>query len=147
MRRGSDRQGAGQCRLVGRRRRRSGCADRSGGRGVLGAVTGWFLPSLCGLRLQQRPREHPQASNPCGRAVDLVRILVFHGYLLTGTGSDVDNAIWPGPCDGPGTRSTCQPGPPSRAGLLRGRLEVRTLREPVRCIAYRYRLPATGLRP
>jgi hypothetical protein len=79
-------------------------------------------------------------------AADLVRILVFHGYLLSGTGSNVYNANVARALVRAGheVHLFSQDRHPERLDFVdaigewrAGRLEVRTLREPVRCTAYR----------
>ena len=79
-----------------------------------------------------------------------MRILIFHGYLLRGTGSNIYNASLVRALVrlGHEVHLLCQD---RHAGELdfvdatatwsEGRLEVRTLREPVRCTAY---LPDIG---
>jgi glycosyltransferase involved in cell wall biosynthesis len=75
-----------------------------------------------------------------------VRILVFHGYLLSGTGSNVYNANLAAALRRAGheVHLFSQERHPERFDFVDavgewsdGRLTVRTLREPVRCTAYR----------
>jgi glycosyltransferase involved in cell wall biosynthesis len=75
-----------------------------------------------------------------------VRVLVFHGYLLHGTGSNVYNASLARALveGGHEVHILCQdraaeelPFVDAVGDWVDGRLEVRTLREPVRCTAYR----------
>jgi glycosyltransferase involved in cell wall biosynthesis len=75
-----------------------------------------------------------------------VRILIFHGYLLSGTGSNIYNARLARALVGLGheVHLLCQDRHPERQPFVdaagaweRGELCVRTLREPVRCTAYR----------
>ncbi len=75
-----------------------------------------------------------------------MRILVFHGYLLAGTGSNIYNARLARALVGLGheVHLLCQDRHPERQPFVdatgdweRGELRVRTLREPVRCTAYR----------
>ena len=84
------------------------------------------------------------------RVVDTLRILVFHGYLLSGTGSNVYNANLAAALRRAGheVHLFSQDRHPERFDFVDavgewhdGRLTVRTLREPVRCTAYR---PAIG---
>jgi glycosyltransferase involved in cell wall biosynthesis len=81
-----------------------------------------------------------------GRVKDLMRILVFHGYLLSGTGSNVYNANLAAALRRAGheVHLFSQDRHPERLDFVdavgewhNGRLTVRTLREPVRCTAYR----------
>jgi glycosyltransferase involved in cell wall biosynthesis len=84
-----------------------------------------------------------------------VRILVFHGYLLHGTGSNVYNANLAAALAGLGheVHLLCQDRAPEELGFVDaagdwddgGELRVRTLREPVRCTVYRPAL--AGLLP
>jgi len=76
-----------------------------------------------------------------------VRILVFHGYLLHGTGSNVYNASLAAALAGLGheVHLLCQDRAPQELGFVDaagdwddgGELRVRALREPVRCTVYR----------
>ena len=75
-----------------------------------------------------------------------MRILVFHGYLLSGTGSNVYNANLAAALRRAGheVHLFSQDRHPERLDFVDavgewrdGRLTVRTLREPVRCTAYR----------
>jgi glycosyltransferase involved in cell wall biosynthesis len=75
-----------------------------------------------------------------------VRILIFHGYLLGGTGSNVYNARLAAALVGQGheVHLLCQDRAPEQQAFVdavgewhEGRLHVRALREPVRCTAYR----------
>jgi glycosyltransferase involved in cell wall biosynthesis len=75
-----------------------------------------------------------------------VRILIFHGYLLSGTGSNIYNARLARALVGLGheVHLLCQDRHPERQPFVdaigeweRGELRVRALREPVRCTAYR----------
>ena len=75
-----------------------------------------------------------------------MRILVFHGYLLSGTGSNVYNAELAAALRRAGheVHLFSQDRHPERLGFVdavgewrHGRLTVRTLREPVRCTVYR----------
>jgi glycosyltransferase involved in cell wall biosynthesis len=75
-----------------------------------------------------------------------MRIVIFHGYLLHGTGSNVYNARLAAALAGLGheVHLLCQDRAPDElpfvdaVGAWRdGELEVRTLREPVRCTVYR----------
>jgi glycosyltransferase involved in cell wall biosynthesis len=75
-----------------------------------------------------------------------VRILIFHGYLLSGTGSNIYNARLARALVGLGheVHLLCQDRHPERQPFVdaagdweQGELRVRTLREPVRCTAYR----------
>jgi glycosyltransferase involved in cell wall biosynthesis len=75
-----------------------------------------------------------------------VRILIFHGYLLAGTGSNIYNArLAQALVDlGHEVHLLCQDRHPERQPFVdatgdweQGELRVRTLREPVRCTAYR----------
>ena len=87
-----------------------------------------------------------------------MRILIFHGYLLRGTGSNVYNARLAAALRAPGTRShlLCQERRAARARLRRrrrrlGRRRARastSCREPVRVhrLPARHRRPAAGLR-
>lgn len=84
--------------------------------------------------------------NEPGRLDETVRILVFHGYLLSGTGSNVYNANLAAALRRAGheVHMFSQDRHPERldfvdaVGTWRdGRLTVQTLREPVRCTAYR----------
>jgi glycosyltransferase involved in cell wall biosynthesis len=79
-----------------------------------------------------------------------VRILIFHGYLLRGTGSNVYNAELARSLVGLGheVHLLCQDAEAARYDVVdavgrwcRGRLTVERLREPVRCTAY---LPDIG---
>jgi glycosyltransferase involved in cell wall biosynthesis len=79
-----------------------------------------------------------------------VRILIFHGYLLRGTGSNVYNAELARSLVGLGheVHLLCQDADAARYDFVdavgrwcRGRLTVERLREPVRCTAY---LPDIG---
>jgi glycosyltransferase involved in cell wall biosynthesis len=79
-----------------------------------------------------------------------MRILVFHGYLLRGTGSNVYNAELVAALVGLGheVHLLSQDRAPEELSYVdavgdwdKGLLEIRTLREPVRCSAYR---PAIG---
>jgi glycosyltransferase involved in cell wall biosynthesis len=80
------------------------------------------------------------------RPVDRVRVLVFHGYLLSGTGSNVYNANLAAALRRAGheVHLFSQDRHPERLDFVDavgewrdGRLTVQTLREPVRCTAYR----------
>ncbi len=75
-----------------------------------------------------------------------MRILIFHGYLLAGTGSNIYNArLAQALVDlGHEVHLLCQDRHPERQPFVdatgdweQGELRVRTLREPVRCTAYR----------
>jgi len=75
-----------------------------------------------------------------------VRVLIFHGYLLSGTGSNVYNANLAAALRLPGhaVHLFSQERHPEQLDFVDavgewhdGRLTVRTLREPVRCTAYR----------
>jgi glycosyltransferase involved in cell wall biosynthesis len=75
-----------------------------------------------------------------------VRILIFHGYLLAGTGSNIYNARLARALVGLGheVHLLCQDRHPERQPFVdavgdweQGRLRVRALREPVRCTLYR----------
>jgi glycosyltransferase involved in cell wall biosynthesis len=75
-----------------------------------------------------------------------VRILIFHGYLLAGTGSNIYNARLARALVGLGheVHLLCQDRHPERQPFVdaagdweQGRLQVRALREPVRCTVYR----------
>jgi glycosyltransferase involved in cell wall biosynthesis len=75
-----------------------------------------------------------------------MRILVFHGYLLRGTGSNVYNAGLAAALRAGGheVHLLCQEREPEELDFVDavgewrdGELEVRTLREPVRCTVYR----------
>ena len=75
-----------------------------------------------------------------------MRILIFHGYLLSGTGSNVYNANLAAALRRAGheVHLFSQDRHPERLDFVdavgewhEGRLTVRTLREPVRCTAYR----------
>lgn len=75
-----------------------------------------------------------------------MRILIFHGYLLAGTGSNIYNArlAWALVGLGHEVHLLCQDRHPERQPFVdatgdweQGELCVRTLREPVRCTAYR----------
>ena len=75
-----------------------------------------------------------------------MRILIFHGYLLAGTGSNIYNARLARALVGLGheVHLLCQDRHPERQPFVdaagdweQGELRVRTLREPVRCTAYR----------
>ncbi len=75
-----------------------------------------------------------------------MRILIFHGYLLSGTGSNIYNARLARALVGLGheVHLLCQDRHPERQPFVdavgeweQGRLRVRALREPVRCTAYR----------
>jgi glycosyltransferase involved in cell wall biosynthesis len=75
-----------------------------------------------------------------------VRILIFHGYLLAGTGSNIYNARLARALVGLGheVHLLCQDRHPERQPFVdatgdweQGELRVRALREPVRCTAYR----------
>ncbi|MGA2165392.1 MAG: glycosyltransferase, partial [Solirubrobacteraceae bacterium] len=79
-----------------------------------------------------------------------MRILIFHGYLLAGTGSNIYNARLAGALVGLGheVHLLCQDRHPERQPFVdatgdweQGELRLHTLREPVRCTAYR---PAIG---
>jgi glycosyltransferase involved in cell wall biosynthesis len=83
-----------------------------------------------------------------------VRVLVFHGYLLSGTGSNVYNANLAAALVGLGheVHLLCQDRAPEQLAFVdavgewdSGELTLRTLREPVRCTAYRPAL--AGLLP
>ncbi len=76
----------------------------------------------------------------------MIRILIFHGYLLAGTGSNIYNARLARALVGLGheVHLLCQDRHPERQPFVdasgdweQGELRVRTLREPVRCTAYR----------
>lgn len=84
-----------------------------------------------------------------------MRVLVFHGYLLGGTGSNVYNANLAAALVALGHEVDllCQERAPERLPFVdavgdwdAGELRVRTLREPVRCTVYRPSLPG-GLLP
>ena len=75
-----------------------------------------------------------------------MRILVFHGYLLGGTGSNVYNARLAAALVALGNEVhlLCQERHPEAHAFVDaagdwegGRLSVRTMREPVRCTVYR----------
>jgi len=75
-----------------------------------------------------------------------MRVLVFHGYLLHGTGSNVYNARLVAALVGLGheVHLLCQDREPEDLSFVDavgnwdgGALAVRTLREPVRCTVYR----------
>ncbi len=75
-----------------------------------------------------------------------MRILIFHGYLLAGTGSNIYNARLARALVGLGheVHLLCQDRHPERQPFVdaageweQGELRVRVLREPVRCTAYR----------
>ncbi len=75
-----------------------------------------------------------------------MRILIFHGYLLAGTGSNIYNArLARALVDlGHEVHLLCQERHPERQPFVdavgeweQGQLDVRVLREPVRCTAYR----------
>jgi glycosyltransferase involved in cell wall biosynthesis len=75
-----------------------------------------------------------------------MRILIFHGYLLAGTGSNIYNARLARALVGLGheVHLLCQERHPERQPFVdavgeweQGQLGVRVLREPVRCTAYR----------
>ncbi len=75
-----------------------------------------------------------------------MRILIFHGYLLGGTGSNVYNARLAAALVGQGheVHLLCQDRAPEQQSFVdavgewhEGRLHVRVLREPVRCTVYR----------
>jgi glycosyltransferase involved in cell wall biosynthesis len=80
-------------------------------------------------------------------SLSAVRILVFHGYLLHGTGSNVYNANLAAALVGIGheVHLLCQDRAPGELDFVDatgdwddgGELRVRTLREPVRCTVYR----------
>jgi glycosyltransferase involved in cell wall biosynthesis len=83
-----------------------------------------------------------------------VRVLIFHGYLLHGTGSNVYNANLAAALVrlGHEVHLLCQEGEPEELPFVDavgdwdgGALAVRTLREPVRCTVYRPAL--AGLLP
>src|SRR5688500_7610675 len=80
------------------------------------------------------------------RLPELMRILVFHGYLLSGTGSNVYNANLAAALRRAGheVHLLSQDREPERFDFVDavgewhdGLLELRTLREPVRCTVYR----------
>src|SRR3989442_1447506 len=82
--------------------------------------------------------------------VGALRILIFHGYLLRGTGSNIYNASLARALVrlGHEVHLLCQERDAGELDFVdaigswsEGRLEVRTLREPVRCTAY---LPDIG---
>ena len=75
-----------------------------------------------------------------------MRVLIFHGYLLRGTGSNVYNANLAAALAelGHEVHLLCQDRAPAELGFVDacgswegGRLAVETLREPVRCTVYR----------
>ena len=75
-----------------------------------------------------------------------MRILVFHGYLLRGTGSNVYNASLAGALArlGHEVHLVCQERAPEQLDFVdsvgdwdRGSLELRELHTPVRCTTYR----------
>ncbi len=75
-----------------------------------------------------------------------MRVLIFHGYLLRGTGSNIYNASLARALARAGheVHILCQDGSAGKLPFVDavgdwdgGRLRVRTLREPVRCTAYR----------
>jgi hypothetical protein len=83
-----------------------------------------------------------------------VRVLIFHGYLLEGTGSNVYNANLAAALVGLGheVHMLCQDRAADELPFVdavgdwdAGQLAVRTLREPVRCTVYRPAL--AGSRP
>jgi glycosyltransferase involved in cell wall biosynthesis len=76
----------------------------------------------------------------------VIRVLIFHGYLLAGTGSNIYNARLARALVALGheVHLLCQDRHPERQLFVdasgdweQGELRVRTLREPVRCTAYR----------
>ncbi len=75
-----------------------------------------------------------------------MRVLIFHGYLLSGTGSNIYNARLARALVALGheVHLLCQDRHPERQSFVdaggdwkQGELRMRTLREPVRCTAYR----------
>jgi glycosyltransferase involved in cell wall biosynthesis len=97
----------------------------------------WYSPQSVNQGQQRRFVERP---------VDHVRVLVFHGYLLAGTGSNVYNANLAAALRRAGheVHLFSQDRHPERLDFVDavgewrdGELTVQTLREPVRCTAYR----------
>ena len=131
--------------------------DRDQGRVITDCRSQRLQPEALGSDQQEVPAVRPlgHSSLWCralgaqvnlGKRVFNVDILIFHGYLLRGTGSNVYNARLAASMSSLGARdSPLLPGPCRRHARLRrrvgdwdsGALSVRTLREPVRVTTYR----------
>src|SRR6185503_6243964 len=105
---------------------------------------------------RSRPRGRPGGSRPQNRrrggppralvGLPRMRVLIFHGYLLQGTGSNVYNANLAAALVrlGHEVHLLCQDRAPEELPFVdavgdwdAGTLAIRTLREPVRCTVYR----------
>jgi glycosyltransferase involved in cell wall biosynthesis len=102
------------------------------------------------LTARDRTSGHPGTARVVDSLRRRVRVLVFHGYLLRGTGSNVYNASLAAALVALGhdVHLLSQERHPEQLPFVdavgsweRGRLDVETLREPVRCTAY---LPDIG---